>query len=346
MTSMRRAGSRDMLFKLQAAGPEWRTDAMDNAEAASSTDDTEDDQGKEAADYSDSRHAAEAEHLLSQLNLDGHSRPPRVLMVSRRHCRKNKYVDIVGEYHLDLVQDCKAAAIVIPRTVRTALHLAEYLPMDGLIIAEGNDLSDDILLKYGCAVPGRLEGDLAQKYASDTEFDVSKDELEFALMRFALTVGCPVLTFCRGCQMLNALRGGTLIGDIESEVQTDLLHLRQSGDPDYDSFRHPIRVAPNTPLAEWFAPSLRGTDELLVNSYHHQAVKDLGQNLREMARSPDGIIEGFYDADYDPEAGRFVVGLQFHPERMLSDYSGCAEVYKAFGKACHAYKTQQEHSHA
>lgn len=288
------------------------------------------------------RHAMDVSRFRDICQIGCNTGYPRILCVTRRHYRKNKYVDIVGEYHLELIQEFEGAAIVIPRTTRTVFHLAEYLPMDGLIIAEGNDLSDEILMKYGCEVPGRLNEEAAKKFASDTEFDVSKDELEFALMRYALASGCPILSLCRGSQMLNALRGGTLIGDIETEVGQEIVHLRPSDAPDYDSHRHPIRVTPNTPLAKWFEASLQDTDELQVNSYHHQASKTLGSDLVEMARSPDGIIEAFYDPSYNPNEGHYVVGLQFHPERMLSSYPGCAEVYKDFGVACHAYKTRQD----
>ena len=270
---------------------------------------------------------------------------PRILCVSRRYLRKNKYVDITGEYHIDLIQDFGGAPIILPRTTRTIQQLCEHLPMDGLVIAEGNDLSDDILLKYGCNIPERLTGEAAQKFASDTEMDVSKDELEFALMRFALAAGVPILTFCRGSQMLNCMRGGTLIGDIESQTDSTIKHLRDSSEPDYDSFRHPIKVVPKTPLAEWFADSLGKHGDpnvLMVNSYHHQASKDLGWSLVPMAHSPDGIIEAFYDPRYDPKAGQFVVGLQFHPERMLSDYPGCARCYQSFLEACTAYKAIQD----
>jgi len=267
--------------------------------------------------------------------------PPRVLCVSRRHLRKNKYVDIVGEFHLDLVQGFGGVPVIIPRTTTTLLHLAQYLPMDGLLIAEGNDMSDDTLLKYGCSVPGRLGGEEAQKFASDTEFDISKDELEFALMKFALDQGCPILGLCRGSQMLNVMRGGTLIGDIEKEVQSEVVHLKDGSDPAYDSHRHPIHVIPGTPLAEWFAADMSEAGELNVNSYHHQGVKELGRDLVEMARAPDGVLEGFYDPSYNPDMGRYVVGLQFHPERMLSDYAGCKEVYEAFGRACWAYQQTQ-----
>ncbi|CAK9074273.1 unnamed protein product [Durusdinium trenchii] len=270
---------------------------------------------------------------------------PRILCVSRRYLRKNKYVDITGEYHIDLIQDFGGAPIILPRTTRTIQQLCEHLPMDGLVIAEGNDLSDDILLKYGCNIPERLTGEAAQKFASDTEMDVSKDELEFALMRFALAAGVPILSICRGSQLLNCMRGGTLIGDIESQTSSTIKHMRDSSEPDYDSFRHPIKVEPNTPLAEWFADSLGKHGDpnmLMVNSYHHQASKDLGWSLVPMAHSPDGIIEAFYDPRYDPKAGQFVVGLQFHPERMQSDYPGCVRCYQSFLEACSAYKASRD----
>mmetsp|Transcript_14827 Transcript_14827/g.17213 ORF Transcript_14827/g.17213 Transcript_14827/m.17213 type:complete len:257 (+) Transcript_14827:94-864(+) len=145
-------------------------------------------------------------------------RPARVLCVARRYNRKDKYVDFVGEYHLDLIQEFGGAPIMVPRTVRTLNSLLEYLPMDGLLVVEGNDISDDVLSKYKCSIPQRLEGEAAEKFASDTEFDISKDELECGLMRYALISGCPILGLCRGSQMLNVLRGGTLYGDLAAET--------------------------------------------------------------------------------------------------------------------------------
>jgi gamma-glutamyl-gamma-aminobutyrate hydrolase PuuD len=75
--------------------------------------------------------------------------------------------------------------------------------------------------------------------------------------------------------------------------------------------------------------------DILVNSYHHQGVKRLAQRFVPMAFAPDGLIEGFYDPDaYNPEEGKFIMGLQFHPERMRKadsnefDYPGCPFAYQ------------------
>eukprot|EP00439_Symbiodinium_sp_Y106_P001463 s6251_g1.t1 len=139
--------------------------------------------------------------------------------------------------------------------------------------------------------------------------------------------------------MLNVMRGGTLIGDIESQTDSKIKHLRDSSEPDYDSYRHPITVKPQTPLAEWFADSLgqhEDPNSLMESRQRFRArvgEGELGWSLAPMAHSPDGIIEGFYDPRYNPKMGQFVVGLQFHPERMLSDYPGCARCYESFLEA-------------
>jgi gamma-glutamyl-gamma-aminobutyrate hydrolase PuuD len=333
LRELRNSSSLHVFKSLQDAGPSWRDLTFD-----------EDGEASQPISRNKSRRGVESE-LLGP-GWEPRVRPPRVLMVSRRYLRKNKYVDIIGEYHMELVQEFGGAPIIIPRTTLTIEHLTEFLPMDGLVVAEGNDLSPGILQKYGCHTPAPQDPVVAEKYASDAEFDHTKDELEFALMRFALATGCPILAICRGSQMLSALRGGTLINDIESEVtpyvSNPVVHHRDSADPEYDSGRHPITVKPGTPLDSWFSESLGANRELQVNSYHHQAVKDLGRDLSPMAHAPDNSLEGFFDPSYCPDRGKFVVGLQFHPERMLPDYPGCRNVYKDFGKACIRFKESQD----
>lgn len=105
----------------------------------------------------------------------------------------------------------------------------------------------------------------------------------------------------------------------------------------YDGHRHPVTVLRDTPLHAWFKDSLdeQGNMELMVNSYHHQGVKRLAERFVPMAFAPDGLVEGFYDPDaYNPNEGKFIMGLQFHPERMRKngseefDYPGCPSAYQ------------------
>lgn len=105
----------------------------------------------------------------------------------------------------------------------------------------------------------------------------------------------------------------------------------------YDGHRHLVKVVQGTPLNKWFKESLVGDNnmEMFVNSYHHQGVKQLAKRFVPMAFAPDGLIEGFYDPNnYNPDEGKFIMGLQFHPERMRKhnsdefDYSGCPRAYQ------------------
>ncbi|KAK9020382.1 hypothetical protein V6N11_010406 [Hibiscus sabdariffa] len=153
----------------------------------------------------------------------------------------------------------------------------------------------------------------------------------------------------RGSQVLNVACGGTLYQDIGKELTRKLPENERVVHMDYDNYdghRHLVKVVENTPLQCWFKDSLGEEKmEILVNSYHHQGVKRLAQRFVPLAFAPDGLIEGFYDPDaYNPEEGKFIMGLQFHPERMRQpdseefDYPGCPSAYQEFVKAVIAYQ--------
>mmetsp|Transcript_53554 Transcript_53554/g.115722 ORF Transcript_53554/g.115722 Transcript_53554/m.115722 type:complete len:364 (+) Transcript_53554:1-1092(+) len=267
-------------------------------------------------------------------------RPPRMLMISESQS-DNKGPSIVGD-HMELVLDNGGVPVIIPRSTRTVSHLSEYLPMDGLIIADGKELSFEMLQKYGCHVPGSTVEEGSKEPTPDGEFDTSKDELDFALLRLALAAKCPILALGRGSLMLNAMRGGTLTGDIGAEEGKNPHEQGRHGSP--DNVQHSISVEPATPMSEWFSESLGATGKLLVNADHHIGVERLGEDLVEMARGPAGSLEAFYDPSYDVDNGRFVVGLQFHPGGMLGDCPGFSQVYKAFMEASWSYKSLQDYS--
>ena len=88
----------------------------------------------------------------------------------------------------------------------------------------------------------------------------------------------------------------------------------------YDNHRHMVSIIENTPLYNWYNMS-----EINTNTYHHQGIMELGAELLPMAYAPDGLIE----AVYNPNC-KFLVGLQFHPERMLPDYDGNIKVFESF----------------
>lgn len=237
---------------------------------------------------------------------------PRVLMVTRRTTRKHKYIDYVGEYHLELLVRLRLLPVMVPVVEGALRSLQQYMQgMKGLLLVEGEDIE-----------PRRFKSRPANfKYLEKTH--ALKDEMEIRLIRYALRQRLPILGICRGSQLINVVCGGTLYGDVQKEKKSALKHI--SYGEEYDTYRHPVSIVPDTPLARWY-----GEPRIRVNSYHHQGIRDLASRFRPMAHAEDGLVEGYYD----PKAN-FVVGLQFHPERMLSEYAGNLRVWKAYGEAVH-----------
>ncbi|CAO2825381.1 unnamed protein product [Amaranthus hypochondriacus] len=277
---------------------------------------------------------------------------PRVLIVSRRTVRKNKFVDFVGEYHLDLIVKYGAVPVIVPRVTGIHKLLESFEPIHGVLLCEGEDIDPSLYesdLNSGELSPEDIK-EIRCLHASDTAIDKEKDSIELRLAKHCLDHNIPYLGICRGSQVLNVACGGTLYQDVDKELarkvpkEQRVAHINYNN---YDDHRHAIRVLEKTPLYNWFKDTLETQRkfEILVNSYHHQGVKRLAQRFVPMAFAPDGLIEGFYDPNtYDPAEGKFIMGLQFHPERMRQpnsnefDYPGCPNAYQEFVKAAIAYQ--------
>ncbi|GMH20661.1 hypothetical protein Nepgr_022502 [Nepenthes gracilis] len=274
---------------------------------------------------------------------------PRVLIVSRRTVRKNKFVDFVGEYHLDLIVGYGAVPVIVPRVTGIHMLLDSFEPIHGVLLCEGEDVDPSLYEDETSGLSPEEMEEIRQLHASDTAIDTEKDSIELRLAKLCLDRNIPFLGICRGSQVLNVACGGTLYQDLEKELSKKVPEAQKVAHIDYENYdghRHKVNVVKETPLHHWFRESLKeGEMEILVNSYHHQGVKKLAQRFVPMAFSADGLTEGFYDPDvYNPEEGKFIMGLQFHPERMRRagseefDYPGCPFAYKEFVKAVVGYE--------
>ena len=162
-----------------------------------------------------------------------------------------------------------------------------------------------ILLTGGGDVDPRLYGE-----APHPAFDAAepgRDEFEIALARAALAADLPLFAICRGIQVLNVARGGTLVQDIPNQLPRSLEH-RIAEPP--ASIAHDIAVTPGSLLASILEGAVTG-GRCPVNSRHHQSIKTVGEGLVVTAVAPDGVIEGVEDPTH-----RFCLGVQWHPENF------------------------------
>ncbi|CAL0308278.1 unnamed protein product [Lupinus luteus] len=256
---------------------------------------------------------------------------------------------VYSEYHLDLIVEYGAVPVIVPRVSGVHMLLESFEPIHGVLLCEGEDIDPSWYEQDTSGLSEEELDEIRRLHVSDTSIDKEKDSIELSLAKLCLERNIPYMGICRGSQILNVACGGTLYQDIGKEISKNctedqrVMHINYD---DYDGHRHEVKVVENTPLHHWFKDSLEeGEMDICVNSYHHQGVKRLAQRFVPMAFAPDGLIEGFYDPDaYNPEEGKFIMGLQFHPERMRKtdsedfDYPGCPFAYKEFVKAVVAYK--------
>ncbi len=151
------------------------------------------------------------------------------------------------------------------------------------------------------------------------ESSPERDTMEKILLNRAIELNKPVLGICRGIQLINAVLGGTLYQDLPTQTNSDLEHHQK---PPYDKPIHNVAIMENTPLY-----TVLEKDILAVNSYHHQAIKNLSDKLLPMAKASDGIIEAVYMPDK-----KFIWGIQWHPEfSYVSDFAG-KKIFSEFVK--------------
>lgn len=143
----------------------------------------------------------------------------------------------------------------------------------------------------------------AQPHQKLGPVEEERDASELALFAEAVRREMPVLAICRGLQLVNVALGGSLWQDLPSELRVH----PQSG-PRTERI-HPTEVAPGSRLADAL-----GTTSVRVNSFHHQAIRDLAPGLRATAHAPDGVIEGI-----EGTGDQWLLGVQWHPEEFWAE---------------------------
>ncbi|HEX9012482.1 MAG TPA: gamma-glutamyl-gamma-aminobutyrate hydrolase family protein [Anaerolineaceae bacterium] len=189
------------------------------------------------------------------------------------------------------------AAGGIPVLIPTGLPETSYddllARLDGILFTGGPDI--DPVIFHG------------KPHASVYGIDAERDSLELGLARRAADAKKPFLGICRGIQVINVALGGNLYTDIADQVPNALKHDTDGAVRDYRA--HPVTVEEGSLLA-----GIVRAGAVRVNSFHHQAVKDVAPRLRLVATSPDHVVEAVELPDHP-----FGLGVQWHPEGMIED---------------------------
>jgi putative glutamine amidotransferase len=183
--------------------------------------------------------------------------------------------------------------------------------VDGLLLTGGGDIRPEL---YGAAAHPTFD-----------PAEPGRDEYEIELVRLAMEKDIPLFAICRGVQLLNVARGGTLIQHIPDEVGLTVEH--RVKEPRF-AIAHDVWLTSGSLLERVMRERLEDADSCAVNSRHHQAPKDLGKGLIGTATAPDGVVE----AIEDPRR-RFCLGVQWHPENFWRTGEFRA-LFDAFVEAC------------
>lgn len=179
------------------------------------------------------------------------------------------------------------------------------------------DHIDGILLTGGQDIEPAIYGELQLDYCGETS-DL-RDDFERLLIKIALKRDLPMFGICRGIQILNVALGGTLYQDLAHQHPSTINHHML---PPYNRVAHQVKLSSHL-------KDLYNKNEIGVNSYHHQAIKDLGKGLSIMAVSEDGLIEAV-----SLDSHSFVWAVQWHPEYLFRKDEQALLLTKTFIDAC------------
>ncbi|WP_102407821.1 gamma-glutamyl-gamma-aminobutyrate hydrolase family protein [Parabacteroides bouchesdurhonensis] len=217
-------------------------------------------------------------------------RPPRIGISANR----KDGLSCIAETYAESVVKAGGAPVIVPViTDINALSSIVY-ELDGLLMSGGGDINPLYLLEE--PIP-QLQ-----------DVDTLRDEYDLILLRLAMNYQLPVMGICRGHQLMNIAFGGSIYQDIHSQTDHPLIKHSQSMAREFASHSVSILSGKNR-LSHIF----NGDDKILVNSFHHQAIKDLAPEFIATAVAPDGINEGMEHLQ------KAVFSVQWHPEAMAAN---------------------------
>lgn len=220
----------------------------------------------------------------------------------------------LSKRYTDSILAAGGLPMIMPPTTSKPIIKELVSRCDGVMLTGGDDIQ-----------PGLYEPKIAPKLAKTVgEVDPERDIWELELIKEVFEQKKPFLGICRGHQLLNIALGGTLIIDIPLQVPEALNHKQfdRKAEP-----VHELTLTTGSLLAQ-----ISCANKLSVNSTHHQAIGTLAKPLVATAATSDGIVEAVELKDNQQMP--FVMGVQFHPERLWDRYEMFLKLFNAFVEAC------------
>ncbi len=209
--------------------------------------------------------------------------------------------------YMRVIEKCGGIPIMLPLTTDKDELEQVYNLCDGILFTGGHDVSPKVYgeeKKETCGVSCHM-----------------RDAMEGYILRDCLEDNKPFLGICRGIQFVNTYLGGTLYQDLPTEYQSTVEHHME---PPYDKAAHQVEILKGTKLAE-----ILGAGMHAVNSYHHQAIKEMAPDVEKMAVSEDGLIEAIAVKNH-----RFGIAVQWHPEFSYETNQDSIKLVDAFINEC------------
>lgn len=208
------------------------------------------------------------------------------------------------------IEDAGGIPVIIPIFRDSSLLDDAISFIDGLLLSGGGDIDPSFYNE--------------ERQPTLRTVNIERDRIEIELVQRALDNQVPILGICRGIQVLNVAGGGTLYQDIPSFFDDPLEHFQKEPE---DQGTHIIHISENSKLIE-----IMKQKTITVNSFHHQAVKDVANNFIVTAISDDGVVEAVESVTHP-----FAIGVQFHPERMWEKVEPIRSIFVSFVDAARMY---------
>lgn len=210
--------------------------------------------------------------------------------------------------YMEGIRKAGGIPIILPLQVSNEELNQVYELCDGFLFTGGQDVNPNI---YGEEISNQC-GQIMEE----------RDELEGRIFKRAYKEDKYILGICRGIHFINTQLGGTLYQDLPTQFQSESKVKHQMEAP-YNRKVHNVYIEEKSPLYE-----VLGKKEIGVNSYHHQGIKKLGNDLQIMATASDGLIEAVCC-----KTKRFVWAVQWHPEYLYVSDENSQKIFKAFIQA-------------